>query len=85
MSAHEHSMEFALQKLLYCIVVGALPDMVKFTSDCSRLLVAMEGELVVVDGEAADPEGETVIIDFESLPGSDYEVRRATFQKFNDL
>lgn len=44
-------------------VVGALPDMVTFTNDGSRLLVANEGE----PEEGIDPEGSISILDVEAF------------------
>ena len=49
------------------IQVGALPDMVTFTPDGSRLLVANEGErAVMTDPTSADPAGSVSIIDMST-------------------
>ena len=45
------------------LTVGAVPDMLYFTHDCKRILVAIEGELKTLpDGSVVDPEGGVVII-----------------------
>lgn len=56
--------------------VGALPDMVTFTADGSRVLVANEGE--PDSGYANDPEGSVSVI---SIPG--YSVATIAFTDFN--
>lgn len=62
------------------VEVGALPDMVTFTPDGRRILVANEGERV----PPLDPEGSVSIIDVGR--GIDKaEVKTATFKRFNDL
>ena len=49
------------------IQVGALPDMVTFTPDGSRLLVANEGErAVMTDPSSTDPAGSVSVIDMSS-------------------
>ncbi len=49
------------------IQVGALPDMVTFTPDGSRLLVANEGErAVMTDPTSTDPVGSVSVIDMSS-------------------
>ncbi|MEL6938546.1 MAG: esterase-like activity of phytase family protein [Cyanobacteria bacterium J06598_1] len=71
--------------------VGALPDMVTFTPDGSKILVANEGEADVTENDdgsitVVDPEGSVSIIDisgeFESLSNDD--VSTADFTRFND-
>ena len=43
--------------------MGAVPDMLYFTRDCERILVAIEGELITLpNGTVVDPEGGVVII-----------------------
>jgi hypothetical protein len=66
------------------VEVGALPDMLVFTPDGKRVLVANEGE--PNDAYDVDPEGSVSIID---LPNditklTQANVRTATFEKFND-
>ena len=58
--------------------------MVKFTHDCSKLIVAVEAELRVVNGEVVDPEGQVAIIDLQELP-QEPTVKTASFRRFNDL
>jgi|GEM_PF-203270 len=59
------------------IIAGALPDMVTFTPDGSKILVANEGEPNA--DYTVDPEGSISIIDVETR-----EVTTATFTDFND-
>jgi hypothetical protein len=70
--------------VLASVKVGALPDMVTFTPDGKRVLVANEGE--PSDDYRVDPEGSVSIIDLprniRKLAQAD--VRTADFQKFND-
>jgi hypothetical protein len=61
--------------LLGNVEVGALPDMVTFTPDGTKLLVANEGE--PDDGE--DPEGSVSIIDVAT-----FTAETASFEPFND-
>jgi hypothetical protein len=71
--------------------VGALPDMVTFTPDGSRVLVANEGEPRCVDAQgngvtdprdAVNPEGSVSVIEVDGgLPGT---VATATFDSFDD-
>jgi hypothetical protein len=66
------------------VAVGALPDMLVFTPDGKRVLVANEGE--PNDAYTIDPEGSVSIID---LPNditklTQDNVRTAAFEKFND-
>ena len=60
--------------------VGALPDMLIFTPDGRRILVANEGER----GNGVDPEGSVSIIDVGR--GIDKtQVKEVTFKRFNNL
>ena len=51
-------------RLLGTAPVGALPDMLTFTPDGERVLVANEGEPSGYDPDRVDPEGSISIIDF---------------------
>lgn len=66
------------------VEVGALPDMITFTPDGKRLLVANEGE--PNDAYDIDPEGTVSIIDLPSDISelTQAHVRTASFGKFND-
>lgn len=71
--------------VLAAVDVGALPDMVTFTPDGRRVLVANEGEPNA--DYSVDPEGSVSIID---LPGNIQQlvqanVRTASFAKFNSM
>ncbi|MFU8819999.1 MAG: choice-of-anchor I family protein [Gammaproteobacteria bacterium] len=70
--------------VLASVQVGALPDMVTFTPDGKRVLVANEGE--PNDAYDVDPEGTVSIIDLPADIGAltEAHVRTASFDKFND-
>ncbi len=60
-----------------------MPDMLYFTHDCEKIIVAIEGELRAVDGgnNAVDPEGGvTIISGIHTSPSA----TRLNFTKFND-
>ncbi|MEL6853936.1 MAG: choice-of-anchor I family protein [Cyanobacteria bacterium J06607_13] len=60
------------------VTVGSLPDMLTFTSDGLKVLVANEGE----PDDGVDPEGSVSIIDLTNGL-ADAMVKTATFQAFN--
>jgi hypothetical protein len=66
------------------VEVGALPDMVVFTPDGKRVLVANEGE--PNDDYDVDPEGSVSIIDLPNdiMKLTQANVRTASFTKFNE-
>ena len=58
--------------------------MVLFTSNCKKILVAIEGSLSYdPSGEPYDAEGEVVIIQFSDDPDGVYSIIRADFTNFN--
>ncbi len=65
------------------VVVGALPDMLTFTHNCRRLLVANEGE--PSDDYLTDPEGSISIIDMTvgAANITSANIKTATFTAFN--
>lgn len=61
------------------VTVGALPDMLTFTPDGRRVVVANEGEPTsYCEGEVADPEGSVSVVDLKR-----WTVRTAGFGKFD--
>ena len=46
------------------LIVNSLPDSAKFTSDCSKLVIAVEGLVHNVGGTVVDPEGGVMVADF---------------------
>ena len=69
--------------LLKQATVGALPDMVTFTGDGSKILVANEGE--PSDDYTVDPEGSVSIIDLMKLLNDDTDaITTAGFTQFNN-
>ena len=77
-------------QFLSSVTVGALPDMVTFTPDGSKVIVANEGEPSSYNqADSVDPEGSISIIDVPVGPGqvkriSQSNVRTAGFSQFND-
>jgi DNA-binding beta-propeller fold protein YncE len=71
-------------EILASVQVGALPDMITFTPDGKRVLVANEGE--PDEGHTIDPEGSVSILDLPNDIGdlAQTHVRTATFTRFND-
>ena len=67
-------------------VVGAVPDMIQPTSDCLRLVVAVEAEPYAdIDLEMmVDPAGSITIINFHITPEGNYTLNRLGFEQFND-
>lgn len=74
-------------QLLGAVTVGALPDMITFTPDGRRVLVANEGEPLdyCQAGPANDPEGSVSVIDLPAGGGAPAQanVRTAGFASFN--
>ncbi|MBK1645489.1 alkaline phosphatase [Thiocapsa imhoffii] len=71
-------------RILASVQVGALPDMITFTPDGRRVLVANEGE--PSDDYSIDPEGSVSIIDLplDLRRLTQDHVRTADFRQFND-
>ena len=63
--------------------VGSLPDMVHPTPNCT-LVVALENEGVVVDGQFYDPPGGVGIIRFPSGIAAEPDVKILDFTKFDN-
>ena len=63
------------------VTAGALPDMVTFSPDGSKVLVANEGE--PNDDYTVDPDGSVSIIDVSS-GATNATVRHVTFESYND-
>ena len=66
-------------EIVDCISVGAHPDMLVFSPDGSRLLVANEGE--PSDDYATDPEGSVSVISFD---GPDPQIVHLGFDQWDD-
>lgn len=66
------------------VVVGAGPDMVVFTQDGRRLLVANEGEPTGYEGEGVDPDGSVSIISTRNIRDGAPGVRTVGFRAFNE-
>lgn len=72
--------------LLAAVRVGALPDMLTFTPDGRKIVVANEGEPAgYCDGDEGDPEGSVSIIDVTGGAAgiTQDDVRTADFRAFN--
>ncbi|XP_066277451.1 mesenchyme-specific cell surface glycoprotein-like isoform X1 [Branchiostoma lanceolatum] len=73
-------------RLIHTLQVGPLPDMLKFTKDCRKLVTCNEGEPANTEaGDIVDPEGSATIIEFSSGDLADKAeptVRTATFHNF---
>ena len=70
--------------LVHIFVVGALPDMVKLTHDCRKIIVAIEGEVRSFAGKVIDPEGGVGIIEFDTVDLSgNFQFRVADFKSYN--
>lgn len=72
-------------KRLHKVKVGSLPDMIKFSSDCQKILVANEGEPGKDhNGNFVDPQGSISVIDVNALDEEDTEaVVTIDFRVFN--
>lgn len=77
--------DLASANLLGSVVVGANPDMVTYTPDGARILVANEGEPNCFDTTYVDPEGSISVIDVPAggLPAQG-DVRTLDFRGFNN-
>lgn len=76
----------ALQTLqmVKTIVVGSLPDMIKPTSDCQTVVVAVEAEAYSDGTSLVDPEGAVGIIEFTEGVDGAHKYTKLDFTKFND-
>lgn len=76
-------LDAATGAVLNYVVVGANPDMVTFTPDGMKVLVANEAEPLTTDGITVDPEGSVSIIDLSAGVAA-ATVATAGFTGFND-
>ncbi|XP_041375490.1 mesenchyme-specific cell surface glycoprotein-like isoform X2 [Gigantopelta aegis] len=60
--------------LIHNITVGSMPDMILPTHDCSRIVVALEGQAYISGGAVVDPPGGVGIITFPDGFRKDKEV-----------
>ncbi|XP_046549456.1 LOW QUALITY PROTEIN: mesenchyme-specific cell surface glycoprotein-like [Haliotis rubra] len=67
------------------VQVGAIPDMVKPTKDCKKIVVAVEGEAYEYPpNHITDPPGLVVIVNFPWGIGTDMIISTLDFERFND-
>ncbi|XP_022337795.2 mesenchyme-specific cell surface glycoprotein-like isoform X1 [Crassostrea virginica] len=68
------------------ITVGPLPDMLKPTSDCRTILIALEAEAFARDGDLVDPEGGIGLLKFPTgnISADNYSYKSLHFHNFND-
>ncbi|XP_046549457.1 mesenchyme-specific cell surface glycoprotein-like [Haliotis rubra] len=67
------------------VQVGAIPDMVKPTRDCSKIIVAVEGEAYEYPpNHIIDPPGLVVIVNFPSGVGGNTIISTLNFERFNE-
>ncbi|MEQ9335687.1 MAG: choice-of-anchor I family protein [Miltoncostaeaceae bacterium] len=71
-------------RMLRDVTVGAVPDMVLFTDDGRKLLVANEGEPSGYGDEGVDPEGSVSIIDARGVERGAPAVRTVGFRAFDE-
>ena len=66
--------------------VGPLPDMLKPTSDCRTVLIALEAEAFARDGDLVDPEGGIGLLKFPTgnISADNYSYKSLHFHNFND-
>eukprot|EP00127_Corallochytrium_limacisporum_P003322 Clim_evm11s148 gene=Clim_evmTU11s148 len=64
------------------VPAGFLPDMLTFNADCTKVVVANEGE--PSDAYDIDPEGSITVIDTSNLPQLPVDVTDLTFDVFNE-
>lgn len=72
--------------ITYVLLVGAIPDMIHPTSDCRKLVVAVEAEPYAdLDRKVmVDPAGAVSIINFQTTPEGSYTINRLGFERFNN-
>eukprot|EP00803_Ostreobium_quekettii_P005992 evm.model.scf_664.4 EVM.evm.TU.scf_664.4 scf_664:26489-33952(-) len=87
-SAYERGHPDGNMQQIFRLEVGALPDMLTFTPNCSHILVANEGEAGRDEhGEFKNPEGGVSVIDVLGLltsPDPADAIRTANFSAWND-
>lgn len=68
------------------IPVGPLPDMLKPSSDCRTILIALEAEAFARNGTLVDPEGGVGLLKFQdkNISSSNYSYKRLNFTLYND-
>lgn len=70
----------------FLLSVGPLPDMLKPSSDCRTILIALEAEAFARNGTLVDPEGGVGLLKFQdkNISSSNHSYKRLNFTLYND-